>query len=54
MPSRTYTLFAQAIRGRKQIVCTYGGYLQRLLQQPPPKHFPRHRRRTSAKVELPK
>jgi hypothetical protein len=30
MPSRTYTLFAQAIRGRKQIVCTYGGYRREL------------------------
>lgn len=30
MPSRTYNLFAKAIRGRKQIVCTYGGYRREL------------------------
>ena len=26
MPSRVYDLFHQAMAGRKQIVCTYGGY----------------------------
>jgi hypothetical protein len=30
MGSRTYDLFAQAIRGRKQIVCTYDGYPREL------------------------
>ncbi|MBX9846927.1 MAG: hypothetical protein K2Z80_34480 [Xanthobacteraceae bacterium] len=26
MPSLTYKLFEQAIRGRQQIICTYGGH----------------------------
>jgi hypothetical protein len=30
VPSHTYTLFEQAIRGRKQILCTYDGYLREL------------------------
>jgi hypothetical protein len=30
MPSQTYNLFAKAIRGRKQIVCTYDGYPREL------------------------
>jgi hypothetical protein len=30
MPSRTYELFAQAIRGRKQILCLYGGHARQL------------------------
>ena len=30
MASSTYTLFEQAMRGRKQIVCIYGGYPREL------------------------
>ena len=30
MPSRTYDLFAEAIRSRKQIVCSYDGYPREL------------------------
>jgi hypothetical protein len=30
MSSRTYALFEQAMRGRKQIVCMYGGYPREL------------------------
>ncbi|WEX08188.1 hypothetical protein [Chelativorans sp. AA-79] len=26
MPSATYRLFAEAMRDRKQVICTYGGY----------------------------
>ena len=29
-PSRTYELFAEAIAGRKQILCTYRGYAREL------------------------
>ncbi|MGN6585678.1 MAG: hypothetical protein ACTHJV_18440 [Rhizobiaceae bacterium] len=30
MPSRTYELFAEAMRDRKQILCLYGGYRREL------------------------
>jgi hypothetical protein len=30
MPSNTYTLFAGAMAGRKQILCTYDGYAREL------------------------
>jgi len=30
MPSRTYILFERAIRRRKQVLCTYNGYLREL------------------------
>jgi hypothetical protein len=30
VPSRTYERFAEAIRGRKQVLCVYGGYPREL------------------------
>ena len=30
MPSRAYSLFAEALAGRKQVVCTYDGYSREL------------------------
>jgi hypothetical protein len=30
MPSRTYRLFQEAMAGRRQVLCTYGGFVREL------------------------